>query len=571
MKTCFLLLGVVACAFAQYETQSSGYGSNNAQAVQDVAKKSPNHKPVDYTKTSNDAPQKQSKVGNQVGNQIKSQQAGRVLTTKKNEQKSKQNKTANLTGGNQNAKPVSGSESNNKQKTNQNVVNNVGQSNKNVQAVNVAQHVGLKDAPPSYQPNTGGSQPNYGDGGDQGGTNIFGSKFHLQTLGQVSTQGQGNFQQGGGNQKAKTVSGSESNNKRNTNQNVLNNVGQSNKSVQPVNVAQHVGLKDAPPSYQPSYGGSGDQGGANIFGNKLDLQTLGQVSTQGQGNFQQGGAQTNAGFHQNVGQTNNQNVGGISGSYRLSYDAPSYDGNVGSGGVIIIPILPSYGGVEGPGSNVVGNKFDLQTLGQTNTQGQQNLKQGGAQTNVGSNTNAVNVGQQNNQGGPGAGYKPSYDAPSYGGSEYAGGAIYIPDFSNFLKNNVYSQNLGQASNQGQSNYQQGGAQANFGVNTNEVNVGQTNNQNAGGKDPSYDAPKYGGYPPSGYDKNPSYNVIGNKFKQQNLGQNNQQGQSSAQIGGAQTNVGQTNNQNVGGSGRYNKGYDATKYRPAPEPENPYRH
>ncbi|RCN24066.1 hypothetical protein ANCCAN_30245, partial [Ancylostoma caninum] len=123
-------------------------------------------------------------------------------------------------------------------------------------------------------------------------------------------------------------------------------------------------------------------------------------------------------------------------------------------------------------------------------------------------------------------------------------------------------------------------QANVGVNTNEVNVGQTNNQNAGGKGPSYDAPKYGGYPPSGYDKNPSYNVIGNKFKQQNLGQNNQQKQSSTQIGGAQTNagynqntvnVGQTNKQNVGGSGGYNKGYDATKYRPAPEPENPYRH
>lgn len=55
-----------------------------------------------------------------------------------------------------------------------------------------------------------------------------------------------------------------------------------------------------------------------------------------------------------------------------------------------------------------------------------------------------------------------------------------------------------------------------------------------------------------------------------------------QIGGAQTNVGynqnavnvaQTNNQNVGGQGGNNKGYDAPKYRPAPQPEaeNPYRH
>ncbi|KIH64977.1 hypothetical protein ANCDUO_04704 [Ancylostoma duodenale] len=458
MKTCFLLLGVVACAFAQYETQPSGYGNNNPNDVQYVAKKSPSHKPVDYTRTSDDSPQKQigpgSKVGNQVGNQFKNQQAGRDLTSKKNEQRNKQKQNANLSG------------------------------------------AGFKDAP-SYQPNNGRYQPNYG-------------------------------------------------------------------------------------GYQPNYGGSGDQGGTNIFGNKFDLQTLGQVTTQGHGNFQQGGAQTNAGFDQNavnVGQTNNQNGGG-SGSYKPSYDAPSYGGS--GGGAIIIPVLPSYGGVGGPGSNVIGNKFDVQTLGQVSNQGQSNLQQGGAQTNVGSNANTVNVGQQNNQGGSGAGYKPSYDAPSYGGSGYAGGPIYVPDFSNFLKNNVYSQNFGQVSNQGQSNYQQGGAQANVGVNANEVNVGQTNNQNAGGKGPSYDAPRYGGYQPNygGYDKNPSTNVIGNKFNQQNLGQKNQQGQASAQIGGAQTNVGynqntvnvgQTNNQNVGGTGGYNKGYDATKYRPAPEPENPYRH
>ncbi|KAL6737013.1 hypothetical protein Aduo_010691 [Ancylostoma duodenale] len=501
MKTCFLLLGVVACAFAQYETQPSGYGNNNPNDVQYVAKKSPSHKPVDYTRTSDDSPQKQigpgSKVGNQVGNQFKNQQAGRDLTSKKNEQKNKQKQNANLSGGNQKSKTISGSESNNKQKTNQNVENNIGQSNKNVQPVNVAQHVGFKDAP-SYQPNNGGYQPNYG-------------------------------------------------------------------------------------GYQPNYGGSGDQGGTNIFGNKFDLQTLGQVNTQGQGNFQQGGAQTNSGFNQNavnVGQTNNQNYGGNSGSYKPSYDAPSYGGS--GGGAIIIPVLPSYGGVGGPGSNVIGNKFDVQTLGQVSNQGQSNLQQGGAQTNVGSNANTVNVNQQNNQGGGGSGYRPSYDAPSYGGSGYAGGPIYIPDFNNFIKNNVYSQNLGQVSNQGHSNYQQGGAQANVGVNANEVNVGQTNNQNAGGKGPSYDAPRYGGYQPNygGYDKNPSTNVIGNKFNQQNLGQKNQQGQASAQIGGAQTNVGynqntvnvgQTNNQNVGGNGGYSKGYDATKYRPAPEPENPYRH
>ncbi|KAK6751248.1 hypothetical protein RB195_002928 [Necator americanus] len=398
MKVCLVLLGFTACAFAQYDTQPSGYGNNNPAAVQYVAKKSPRSKPVDYTKTSEDTPVRR---------------------------------------------------------------------------------------PTPYQPP------------------------------------------------------------------------------------------------QPTY---------NVIGNKFSQQNLGQANTQGQSSAQIGGAQTNVGLNQNavnVGQTNNQNVGGGgSGSYRPSYDAPSY--GAGAGGAIIIPVLPSYAGAGG--SNVIGNKIDSQTLGQVNTQGQGNYQQGGAQTNVGANANTVNVGQQNYQGGGGgggSGYRPSYDAPSYGagaGAGYGGGPIYIPDFNNFIKNNVYSQNLGQTNTQGQANYQQGGNQANVGVNTNEVNVGQTNNQNVGGGKASYDAPRYGGYQPTygGYQPpyggyQPSTNVIGNKFNQQNLGQTNQQGQQNYQKGGDQTNVGanvntvnvgQTNTQNVGGKSR---GYDAPKYKPAPEPENPYRH
>ncbi|CAI4220286.1 unnamed protein product, partial [Auanema sp. JU1783] len=45
---------------------------------------------------------------------------------------------------------------------------------------------------------------------------------------------------------------------------------------------------------------------------------------------------------------------------------------------------------------------------QNNNQGQSNTQVGGAQTNVGSNANTINVGQTNNNGG---GQKtPSYDA-----------------------------------------------------------------------------------------------------------------------------------------------------------------
>lgn len=57
---------------------------------------------------------------------------------------------------------------------------------------------------------------------------------------------------------------------------------------------------------------------------------------------------------------------------------------------------PRYGGGSNP-SNIIGNRFNFQTLGQINTQGQQSAQIGGAQTNIGLNQNAVNVAQTNNQ------------------------------------------------------------------------------------------------------------------------------------------------------------------------------
>ncbi|WKY08332.1 hypothetical protein Q1695_007673 [Nippostrongylus brasiliensis] len=219
----------------------------------------------------------------------------------------------------------------------------------------------------------------------------------------------------------------------------------------------------------------------------------------------------------------------------------------------------------GGGSNVIGNWFNQQNLGQANNQGQQSVQKGGDQTNVGVNSNAVNVGQTNNQGGSGpyrgydgnygGNYKPSYDAPAYGGGfphtepsssqstprtdldlwSYPpnGGAQANTErmpsmldspttriqrwwsygLSNFIKNNVNSQNLGQTNAQGQSNVQQGGDQTNVGVNTNAVNVGQSNNQGAGPAK-GYDAPRYGGYNPGSF-------FAGNDIFAQNLGQSNQ--------------------------------------------------
>ncbi|EYB98327.1 hypothetical protein Y032_0132g1719 [Ancylostoma ceylanicum] len=460
MHIALLLLGV-GCAFANYDTQPSGYGNNNPYDVQKMAKKSPHNKPVDYTR-SNDFP----------------------------------------------------------------------------------------------------------------ATNIFGNAFDLQTLGQVSNQGQSNVQKGGDQ----------------------TNVGVNSNTV---NVGQQNNQGGTGSGYKPSYdaprygGDNGQYNPFNVIGNKFDLQTLGQVNTQGQQSAQIGGAQTNIGQNQNavnVGQTNNQGGAGNYGGYRPSYDAPSYGSP--SYGAVLIPINPAVGGYAGAGAGgyIKDNRFDIQNLGQVSNQGQSNVQQGGDQTNVGSNANTVNVGQQNNQGGAGAGYKPSYDAPSYGGSGYAGGPIYVPDFNNFIKNNVYSQNLGQTNTQGQQNVQKGGDQTNVGVNQNQVNVGQENNQGGAGSGykPSYDAPRYGG---DNGQYNP-FNFIDNKVFQQNLGQASTQGQSNAQIGGAQTNagfntntvnVGQTNNQN-GGAGSGYKGYDARPYKPAPpvykpappaykpEPENTgYRH
>ncbi|VDL79922.1 unnamed protein product [Nippostrongylus brasiliensis] len=119
----------------------------------------------------------------------------------------------------------------------------------------------------------------------------------------------------------------------------------------------------------------------------------------------------------------------------------------------------------GGGSNVIGNWFNQQNLGQANNQGQQSVQKGGDQTNVGVNSNAVNVGQTNNQGGSGP-YK-GYDAPRYGG--YNPGNL-------FAGNDIFNQNLGQTNAQGQSSAQIGGAQTNVGQNQNAINVGQSNNQ-----------------------------------------------------------------------------------------------
>ncbi|EYB98318.1 hypothetical protein Y032_0132g1713 [Ancylostoma ceylanicum] len=513
MHIALLLLGV-GCAFANYDTQPSGYGNNNPYDVQKMAKKSPHNKPVDYTRSS-DFP-----GFNVIGNKFKQQTLGQINTQGQ----------ANFQQG--------GAQTN--LGLNQNAVN-VGQTNNQ----NAGGRKGY-DAP---------YRPGYPSGYNPA-TNVIGNAFDLQTLGQVNTQGQASVQQGGD----QTNVGSNTN---------AVNVGQ-------VNNQGGVGSGYRPSYDAPRYGGD-NQGynPFNVIGNKFDLQTLGQVNTQGQQSAQIGGAQTNFGQNQNavnVGQTNNQGGAGNYGGYKPSYDAPSY-------GAVLIPINPATGGYAGAGAGgyIKDNRFDIQNLGQVSNQGQSNVQQGGAQTNVGSNTNAVNVGQVNNQGGAGAGYgsgyKPSYDAPSYGGSGYAGGPIYIPDFNNFIKNNVYSQNLGQANTQGQQNVQKGGDQTNVGANQNQVNVGQQNNQGGAGSGykPSYDAPRYGG---SGQ-YNP-LNFIDNKVFQQNLGQANTQGQSNAQIGGAQTNagfnantvnVGQTNNQDVGAGSGY-KGYDARSYKPAPPSYKP---
>ncbi|WKY08337.1 hypothetical protein Q1695_007676 [Nippostrongylus brasiliensis] len=380
---------------------------------------------------------------------------------------------------------------------------------------------GYGDNNPKHVQYVAGKSPknkpvDYTKSNDAPGSNVFGNWFNTQNLGQANNQGQQSVQKGGD----QTNVGANSN---------AINVGQSNNQG---GSGPYRGY-DA-----PRYGGYNP---GNLFaGNDIFNQNLGQTNAQGQSSAQIGGAQTNVGQNQNainVGQSNNQGGNGnYGGNYKPSYDAPAYGGQASSYGAVLIPINPAYGG--GPGSFVKGNNFDLQNLGQTSNQGQSNAQIGGAQTNLGANQNAVNVGQSNNQGGN-AGYgKPSYDAPSYGAGYNAGGAIYVPDFSNFIKNNVNSQNLGQTNAQGQSNVQQGGDQANVGVNTNAVNVGQSNNQGAGAAK-GYDAPRYGGYNPGSF-------FAGNDIFAQNLGQTSNQGQSNAQIGGAQTNAGMNaNTVNVG--------------------------
>ncbi|CAI4221943.1 unnamed protein product, partial [Auanema sp. JU1783] len=111
-----------------------------------------------------------------------------------------------------------------------------------------------------------------------------------------------------------------------------------------------------------------------------------------------------------------------------------------------------------------GNKVDYTGLAQNNQQGQSNTQVGGAQTNVGSNANAINIGQTNQNGGHGSGsgypapqydskYTPSYpQQPSY--PSYGSGAGYIPQ-NIFAGNKVDYTGLAQGNNQGQSSVQQG--------------------------------------------------------------------------------------------------------------------
>ncbi|EYB98329.1 hypothetical protein Y032_0132g1721 [Ancylostoma ceylanicum] len=518
-----LALVPLTLQFPRYQVQNSGYGNNNEDEVQHAAGGSPYNKPVDYTSATADDSPKQvgpgSKVGNQVGNRIKNQQAGRDLTTKKNSQDNKQKQNTNLAGGNQKALTGSKSTSNNKQTTNQNVKNNVQQENSNYQPVNVNQGVNVPapvrpivyDVVRPYTLPKGEYVPAVG------GTNMIGNLINAQTLGQANTQGQSSAQIGG----AQT------------------NVGQNANAV---NVGQVNNQGGAAGSYKPSYDTPTYAAilipNYNVIGNKIDAQTLGQINTQGQQNLQKGGDQTNVGANANavnVGQVNNQ--GGAGSGYKPSYDAPRYGGDNGGYNPF----------------NFIGNNLFQQNLGQTNTQGQQSAQIGGAQTNFGQNQNAVNVGQTNNQGGNYGNYKPSYDTPTYA-------AILIPNY-NVIGNKIDSQTLGQINTQGQQNVQKGGDQTNVGVNSNQVNVGQVNNQGgAAGYRPSYDTPTYAAV------LIPNYNVIGNKFNVQNLGQMSNQGQQNVQKGGDQTNVGANANQvnagqvnNQGGVTGYRPSYDTPTY------------
>ncbi|WKY08309.1 hypothetical protein Q1695_007656 [Nippostrongylus brasiliensis] len=532
----FLVLLALVGLSVQFPRQSSGYGDNNPQDVQYAAGRSPRNKNVDYTtggeapKPAHDAPARYTGLQipanygqNVIGNKIDAQTLGQL---------NNQGQTSVQKGGDQTNVGA-----------NNNQVN-VGQQN------NQGGNAGYKPAydAPSYGANVPTYAailvPNYGG-------NVVGNKIDTQNLGQVNNQGQSSVQKGGD----QTNVG--------TNQNAVN-VGQSN------NQGGNAGYK---PAYDaPSYGANVPtyaailipNYGQNVVGNKIDAQTLGQANNQGQSSVQKGGDQTNVGANSNavnVGQTNNQ--GGNAG-YKPAYDAPSYGANVPTYAAILIP---NYG------QNVVGNKIDAQTLGQANNQGQSSVQKGGDQTNVGANQNAVNVGQANNQGGN-AGYKPAYDAPSYGANVPTYAAILIPNYGqNVVGNKIDAQTLGQANNQGQSSVQKGGDQTNVGANANTVNVGQANNQggNAGYK-PAYDAPSYGANVPTyAAILIPNYgqNVVGNKIDAQTLGQANNQGQSSVQKGGDQTNVGananavnvgQANNQrHQGGNVGSKPAYDAPSY------------
>ncbi|EYC25550.1 hypothetical protein Y032_0011g1270 [Ancylostoma ceylanicum] len=156
MKLLVVLLFFTGTAYCGiYHRPLSGYeygGEAENAYAQYVASQSPPAPVTDYTAgVQADAPRQSL----QKGGRVKTQQAGRDLSTRANQQKAKQGQKATLTGGNQKIAVGSKSTTNTKQITNQSVDNNVKQVNFNGspgQFDRIAAMVGAQakqaDAPP---------------------------------------------------------------------------------------------------------------------------------------------------------------------------------------------------------------------------------------------------------------------------------------------------------------------------------------------------------------------------------------------------------------------------------------
>ncbi|KHJ94845.1 hypothetical protein OESDEN_05224 [Oesophagostomum dentatum] len=101
MRALLLILSLLACASALYETQPSGYGSNNPSEVQKVAQKSPKNRPVDYSAISyntkktgsyklrrnkSEVIEKQTKIDGDAGSQTKGDQQTSVTINRTDNQ-----------------------------------------------------------------------------------------------------------------------------------------------------------------------------------------------------------------------------------------------------------------------------------------------------------------------------------------------------------------------------------------------------------------------------------------------------------------------------------------------------